>query len=78
VAEAAAFSRCGVVDLCCSGYNLTTVAEGWFSLLSGVIGYEEKLEEATTPPRPSEAAFAQTREVIDAVRRTLGEYWDMN
>ena len=78
VAEAAAFSKCGVVDLCCSGYNPTTVAEGWFSLLSGVIGFGEKLEETIAPPQLSETVFAQTREVIDAVKETLGEYWDMS
>ena len=76
--EAATFSKCGVVDLCCSGYNPNTVAEGWFSLLSGVIGFGKKLEEKTTPSRPPETAFAQTREVIEAVKEKLGEYWGLD
>jgi acetoin utilization protein AcuC len=75
VADAAAHAKCGVVDLCCSGYNPTTVAEGWFSLLSGVISYEKAVEEPKLPPEPSEIALMETRSTIDDVKRRLGEYW---
>jgi acetoin utilization protein AcuC len=78
VAESASRSRCGVVDLCCSGYNPVTVAEGWFSLLSGVIGYEVTLDEPMTPPEPSDIALKETQGVIAAVKERLGEHWGFN
>ena len=78
VAEAASSSGCGVVDLCCSGYNPMTVAEGWFSLLAGVVGFEKKVDEPMTPPRPSEAALGRTRETLDAVRRRLSDHWSLD
>jgi len=78
VADAATSVQCGAVDLCCSGYNPITVAEGWFSLLSGVMGYEETVEEPRPPPEPSEVALEEAREVVDAIRGRLGEYWDFD
>ncbi|UCH57743.1 MAG: histone deacetylase family protein [Candidatus Bathyarchaeota archaeon] len=74
VAEAAAEAGCGVVDLCCSGYNPATVAEGWFSLLSGVAGYEEFPTEQ--PPQSwMPNPLDETRSVIESVKRRLGDHW---
>jgi acetoin utilization protein AcuC len=75
VAEAAKTSNCGVVDLCCSGYNPTTVAEGWLSILSGIIGWDISFKEPAKPPIRSEKAFFTAEKVIKSLKNKLGEYW---
>jgi acetoin utilization protein AcuC len=78
VADAARSSNCGVVDLCCSGYNPATVAEGWLTIMSGVMGMDLDLREGVPPPRASEDLLRETQDTIDELRRALGEYWSFN
>jgi acetoin utilization protein AcuC len=75
VAGAASGVSCGVVDLCCSGYNPETVAQGWLALLSGVTGFEAPLQETTAPPRASSGVLRETGAVIGEVRSKLADYW---
>jgi len=76
VAEAAQGAGCGVVDLCCSGYNMETVAEGWLSLLSGVMERENPVTQQECFPVYA-GALEATRGVIEAVKGRLGEYWSL-
>jgi len=76
VSQAAEEAGCGVVDLCCSGYNPATVAEGWLSLLTGAMGEENPCVESAPPPRSSEATFKETEKIIGDVKRHLREYWE--
>jgi acetoin utilization protein AcuC len=75
VSAAAERSKCGVVDLCCSGYNPETVAEGWLAIISGEIGVEVSLVEKRRPPEPSERVIEATKKIISGVKRNLREYW---
>jgi len=75
VSQAAEEAGCGVVDLCCSGYNPATVAEGWLSLLTGEMGEENPVVELAPPPRNSEAVFKETGRIIGDVKRHLRGYW---
>jgi acetoin utilization protein AcuC len=76
VAEVALNTDCGVVDLCCSGYNPSTVANGWLSILSGVIGYEFTIRENNIP-KPNASVYSETLEVLRNVKRELNDYWDL-
>jgi acetoin utilization protein AcuC len=75
VAGAASGVGCGVVDLCCSGYNPETVAQGWLALLSGVAGFEAPLQETTAPSQASSGVLRETSAVIGEVRSKLADYW---
>ena len=75
VSQAAEEAGCGIVDLCCSGYNPDTVAEGWLSLLTGAMGEENPCVELAPPPRSSETVFKEAESVIGDVKRRLREYW---
>lgn len=75
VAKAASEADCGVVDLCCSGYNPSTVAEGWLALISGVAGFDLKLEESSPPPMADRRVFERTLRVIEVLEDRLREYW---
>jgi acetoin utilization protein AcuC len=77
VAEAANRSKCGVVDLCCSGYNPSTIAEGWLSILAGVMERKMVLEDPLTPPISSEKIYVATKKIIKSVRKKLGAYWNL-
>jgi acetoin utilization protein AcuC len=76
VSQAAEEAGCGVVDLCCSGYNPTTVAEGWLSLLTGAMGEENPCVDLAPLPRSSEAVFKETGRIIGDVKRHLQEFWE--
>jgi acetoin utilization protein AcuC len=78
VAEAATYSKCGVVDLCCSGYNPATVAEGWLAILTGVMGIDVTLNERGSPPNGSRWLLEATKNVIDTLRGNLIEYWSLD
>jgi acetoin utilization protein AcuC len=78
VAKAARSSNCGVIDLCCSGYNPATVAEGWLAIMSGVMGMDLDLRERVPPPRASENLLRETQDTIDELRRVMGEYWSFD
>jgi acetoin utilization protein AcuC len=77
VAEAASKAGCGVVDLCCSGYNPSTVAQGWLALLSGVAGLDVPLVESTQPPVADGVVVGETRDVISEIQSKLAEYWSL-
>lgn len=77
VAEAASAASCGVVDLCCSGYNLETVAEGWLAILSGVMGVEVNLMERVPPKRGDHRLLEATGGVIDALAERLRGFWSL-
>jgi acetoin utilization protein AcuC len=77
VAEAATEAKCGIIDLCCSGYNPATVAEGWLAILSGVTGIRVGLTEHATPPRVPSWLAEATEDTIDALKDRLGGYWTM-
>lgn len=75
VASAAADTRCGVVDLCCSGYNPRTVAQGWLALLSGVAGLDISFNEYLPLPTVSDHVLVETEKVVRDVKAKLAEYW---
>ena len=75
VAGAASDVGCGVVDLCCSGYNPRTVAQGWLALLSGVAGLDVPLVELAPPPVADGGVVGETRGVISEIQSKLAEYW---
>ena len=77
VAEAASEAGCGVVDLCCSGYNPQTVAMGWLALLSGVAGLDVELEESIEPPRAGRGIYERTVRVVEELERLLKSYWSL-
>lgn len=77
VARAASDVGCGVVDLCCSGYNPRTVAQGWLALLSGVAGLDVPLVEMAPPPMADEGVMGETRDVISEIQSKLAEYWGL-
>jgi len=77
VAEAAQASGCGVVDLCCSGYNPETVAEGWLAIISGVMGIDLDLKEPISPPRGSESLLRETQRTIDELKEALRGHWSL-
>ncbi|MGD2200218.1 MAG: histone deacetylase family protein [Candidatus Bathyarchaeota archaeon] len=75
VAEGSRTAGCGVVDLCCSGYNPSTVAEGWVSLLFGVLGRDNPSVDPQPLPPASEGALRETRRVIGRVKSELEGRW---
>jgi acetoin utilization protein AcuC len=77
VAEAASDIGCGVVDLCCSGYNPDTVAKGWFAILVGLIGIEAELSESHPPRRTYPRLVNETEENIEKLAETLSGYWNL-
>jgi len=77
VAEAASDVGCGVIDLCCSGYNPETVAEGWLAILSGLIGVEVDLAEQRPPRRIDSRLLKATEAVIDELAKKLSGYWSL-
>jgi len=77
VAQAAREAGCGVVDLCCSGYNPSTVAQGWLALLSGVADLDLELQEPSPPPRAGRGIYERTLRVVEDLEGRLGEYWSL-
>ncbi len=75
VAEAASRAGCAIVDLCCSGYNPETVAEGWLALLSGEAGLEAGLPEDHPARGEAEGVVEEAGRVIMTLKRRLREYW---
>ena len=78
VVEAARTSKCGIVDLCCSGYNPSIVAEGWLAILSGLLGLEKYPKENVHPPKASEEIYRATRRTIDDLKSLMREYWNLD
>lgn len=78
VAEAAKEARCGVVDLCCSGYNPATVVEGWLAILSGVADMDVIPEELESKPKVPEWLTEATADVIERLKENLGGHWSIN
>lgn len=78
VADAGSEVACGVVDLCCSGYNPKTVAEGWLTILSGLIGVKVELMEQRLPSRSYPRLLEAMDAVIDRLTKTLSVYWNLD
>jgi len=78
VSDAASSAGCGVVDLCCSGYNLETVAEGWLAILSGLIGVEVEPEGRGIPRRTNPRLLEATNSVIEELGNRLSDYWTLD
>jgi acetoin utilization protein AcuC len=66
---------CGIVNLCCSGYNPNTVATGWFALLKGVMQDNNIIEDPTQSPIESEASIRETERIIQEAKKQLMSYW---
>jgi len=75
VSDAASSAGCGVVDLCCSGYNPETVAEGWLAILSGLIGVKVELEGRGVPRRTNPRLLEATNVTIEELANRLSDYW---
>ena len=78
VAEAADSVNCGIVDLCCSGYNPSTVAQGWASLLFGAIGKENPIKDHEPHSKSPVSIFEETVRVIEALKEKLAHYWSIS
>ena len=65
------------IDLIGSGYNKEVLPYAWLALISGLAGFEIKIEE----PEPStqrfmeDVALSQTNKVIEEVKKYHKEYW---
>lgn len=78
VSDAASSAGCGVVDLCCSGYNPETVAEGWLAILSGLIGVEVELEGRGIPRHTNPRLLEATNLIIEELANRLSDYWTLD
>jgi len=64
-------------DLICSGYNEKALPACWLALISGLAGWEVKVNDPEPVPawvRP-EARYAETREMVRELKRCLRGYW---
>ena len=77
VSRASGEARCGVVDLVCSGYNPTTVAEGWYALLSGEIEIELELPEDAPRTGADPRLLERTETVIRSLAKILSDHWSL-
>jgi acetoin utilization protein AcuC len=70
---------CGgkVVDMIGSGYNKEILPHAWLALISGLADFPVPLEEPAHIPaqRGREAAFGETKGMIQEVKKELKEYW---
>jgi len=66
-----------VVDLIASGYNKKALPYAWLALISGLAGIKLRIEEPEPIPQRFRAdpSFAETKKVIEEVRRHLTDYW---
>ena len=66
-----------VIDLIASGYNEEVLPYAWLALISGLAGFEFKIQEPEPIPQRfmSDTAFAQTERVIGEVKNNLKDYW---
>jgi acetoin utilization protein AcuC len=78
VREAATTAGCGIVDLCCSGYNPETVAEGWLSILSGEIGFDPSIVDEPPEGSLNPGLLKVTEGVIENLRHELNGYWHLD
>ena len=65
------------VDLIASGYNETVLPYGWFALVSGMAGFDVRLEEPVPIPERlrEDLALEETKRVIAQVKSNLKDYW---
>jgi len=78
VREATAAAGCGIVDLCCSGYNPETVAEGWLSILSGEIRADINIVDGLQESSLNPGLLKVTEGVIENLRHKLNGYWHLD
>ena len=76
VREAAYPSNIPVVNMSCSGYNPDTVAEGMYSILSGLIDRELDIHEDVTP-ETYEPQINNVKKIISELGEELRDYWDI-
>jgi len=66
-----------VIDLIASGYNEEVLPYAWLALISGLAGFELKIQAPEPMPQRfmSDSAFEQTQRVIAEVKDNLKAYW---
>jgi acetoin utilization protein AcuC len=77
VREMADICQGKTIDLIASGYNRDILPYAWLALISGVAGFSTTIEEPMNTPQrfQQDLSFAETRAVLDEVKKNLGEYW---
>jgi acetoin utilization protein AcuC len=63
------------VDLLGSGYNQTVLPPAWLALVAGSAGLSFNLKESYIFPLPNDSGLAETREVVEEVRKNLKGCW---
>ncbi len=65
------------IDLIASGYNKKVLPYGWLALISGLGGFELRIEEPEPIPQrfSTDSSLAETGKVIEEVKRQLKDYW---
>jgi acetoin utilization protein AcuC len=77
VKEMAELCDCGVIDVIGSGYNKEVLPYAWLALISGLADFNIEIKELIPVPERfrEDFAFAQTKEVIEEVKKYLRDYW---
>ena len=63
------------VDLLGSGYNQTVLPPAWLALVAGSASLELDFREPFLFPLRKDSGLAETRQVVEEVRRNLKGYW---
>jgi acetoin utilization protein AcuC len=65
------------IDLITSGYNRNVLSYAWLALISGLAGIDISIEEPEAPPQrfTGDTSLAETKRVIEEVKRYLKDYW---
>jgi acetoin utilization protein AcuC len=77
VREIAAICNGKVIDLIASGYNEKVSPYAWLALLSGLAGWEVRVEEPVPVPTrfTTDATLRQTQKVVQELKNTLKPFW---
>ncbi|MBD3206277.1 hypothetical protein GF319_08030, partial [Candidatus Bathyarchaeota archaeon] len=76
VREAAGVRNIPVVNMSCSGYNPDTVAEGMYSILSGLIDKELDIHEDEMP-ESYDPQVESIEEIISELGEKLSDHWNI-
>ncbi len=65
------------IDLIASGYNEEVLPYAWLALISGLAGIALRMEEPEPIPQrfSTDPSFAETKRVVEEVKRQLKDYW---
>jgi acetoin utilization protein AcuC len=65
------------IDLIASGYNRDVLPYAWLALISGLAGWRMPVDEPEDIPQRfrQDPSFAETKMVIEQVKRHLRDYW---